>query len=101
MRGWGERMGLVCLECGGKLRVVDSRPLQGGVWRRRKCAKGHLSYTQELFVEKKAGIKKTNPRPRKVRPPEPKPFGPALEEWNIVVTKNSPLWLRSIAMQLG
>lgn len=89
-----------CPQCGSKTRVVDSREREG-VWRRRKCAKGHLSYTQELFVEKKAVIKKTNPRPRKVRPPEPKPFGPALEEWNIVVTKNSPLWLRSIAMQLG
>lgn len=84
-----------CPECGGKTRVVESRLREGCVWRRRKCKDGHLSYTQEVFVEKKA-----KPKTGRRRPPL-EPFPPALREWNIVVTKASPLWLKSIAMQLG
>jgi hypothetical protein len=82
------------------------------MWRRRKCAEGHLSYTMqqpEYFVEGgKAGRPKEPPKPRPAKPikpkkkpvEKPKPYGPALKEWNIVVTKNSPLWLKSIAMKL-
>lgn len=87
-----------CPKCGGKLRVVDSRPLQEGVWRRRKCAKGHLSYTTEEFTApptREAGLRRVP-----VRKPKPKPKPKPTKGWELVVTENSPLWLRSLAMEL-
>ena len=99
-----------CPECGGDTRVVDSRPREGGVWRRRKCAKAHLSYTLECRAEaplKKVGRKKDEvgrkPKPLPKLKPKPKgtPYSPAMEEWNLKVTTSSPLWLRSMALKLG
>lgn len=40
-----------CPECGGDMRVADSRPRDGGVWRRRKCAAGHTVYTIETQTD--------------------------------------------------
>lgn len=98
-----------CPKCGGDTRVVESRPREGGVWRRRRCAKAHLSYTLEIPTTaplKKVGRKKDEVG-RKPKPPaKPKrqpqaPYSPAMEEWNLKVTASSPLWLRSMAMKLG
>lgn len=50
--------------------------------------------------KKKPGRKlgqKGKPKPKKEYLPV---FQPAMKEWNLVVTKQSPLWLRNIAMQL-
>jgi hypothetical protein len=91
-----------CPKCGEKARVVDSRTREGCVWRRRKCASGHLTHTQEQFIEKKPREKKPLPLPKrqpKVRPPAV-PYPPAKKEWNLEVTRDSPLWLKSIAMRL-
>jgi hypothetical protein len=101
-----------CPECGGDMRVADSRPRDGGVWRRRKCAAGHTVYTIECQTAppiEKVGRKKDEVRkePKKPKTPaKPKrqpqvPYSPALEQWNLKVTAASPLWLRSMAMKLG
>lgn len=101
-----------CPKCGGDTRVVESRPREGGVWRRRKCAKAHLSYTLEAptaaplpkVKRKKDEGRKPKPKTAKPKPvPKPKeiPYTPALEQWNLKVTASSPLWLRSMAMKLG
>lgn len=100
-----------CPECGGDTRVVESRPREGGVWRRRKCAKAHLSYTLETPtaapLKKVGGMKDEVRKEKKPKPPaKPKrqpqaPYSPALEEWNLKVTASSPLWLRSMALKLG
>ena len=48
----------------------------------------------------KPKVEKAKPRP-KPRKKKPLPvFTPALKEWNLVVTKESPLWLKNIALQL-
>ena len=39
-----------CPNCGKRTRVVDSRPREGAVWRRRRCAEGHLSHTFENYA---------------------------------------------------
>lgn len=91
---------------------MESRPREGGVWRRRKCAAGHLSYTMECQAAapvKKVGRVKEEvrkepkkPKPSAKRKREPQvPYSPALKEWNLEVTADSPLWLRSLAMKLG
>lgn len=101
-----------CPVCGKATKVMESRAGAEGVKRRRKCSKGHLSYTMqapEYFIEGRAVgrpkvAEKKPPKPRKPKPkvvkPAPTPYPPALREWGIVVTKNSPLWLKSIAMKL-
>lgn len=98
-----------CPVCGKRTRVMESRLKEPGVTRRRKCAKGHLSYTLEGFVDgpqprlkKPEVVKLKKPKPVKAKPikPKPAPYPPALKEWGLVVTKDSPLWLRSIAMKL-
>jgi hypothetical protein len=99
-----------CPVCGKATRVVDSRSLEGEVKRRRKCPKGHLSYTiqaPEYFVAGRATGRprveqKKPPKPRKIKPKKaaPLPYPPAMKEWGLVVTKESPLWLKSIAMKL-
>lgn len=98
-----------CPVCGQPTRVMESRPKEGGVYRRRKCAAGHLSYTVEAFVApptpklKRPSVEKPPKRKKPLKKPKkspPTPYAPALKEWNLVVTKNSPLWLKSIAMQL-
>ena len=102
-----------CPVCGKRTRVMESRLKEPGVTRRRKCKQGHLSYTLEGFVAgpqpklKKPEVVKIK-KPKKPKPskpklksiPKPAPYGPALKEWGLVVTKDSPLWLRSIAMKL-
>jgi hypothetical protein len=86
-----------CPKCGKKTRVMESRPREGGVWRRRKCAGGHLSYTIEDFCD---GVPRKR-KPRAAKPKKEKPlYSPALRQWNLEVTKDSPLWLKNIAMQL-
>jgi hypothetical protein len=48
--------------------------------------------------------RRVKPQPKKKpKPPKKKTlpvFTPALKEWNLVVTKESPLWLKNIALQL-
>ena len=88
------------------MRVADSRPRDGGVWRRRKCAAGHTVYTIECQTAppiEKVGRKRDEVRkPPAKRKREPQaPYSPALKEWNLKVTADSPLWLRSLAMKLG
>lgn len=103
---------MICPECGGDMRVADSRPRDGGVWRRRKCATGHTVYTIECVtkvgrVKDEVRKEKKPPKPPKPKAlPKPKrqpqvPYSPALEQWNLQVTAASPLWLRSMAMKLG
>lgn len=78
-------------------RVVDSRPRGGGVWRRRKCPEGHLSYTTQTPEVYIAGRKvKEKKKPEEVTKLLPSPLKPL----PIALTKDSPLWLRSIARQL-
>lgn len=96
-----------CPVCGKRTRVMESRLKEPGVTRRRKCAEGHLSYTMEAFISgpqprpKKPPVVKTLKKPKpKPKPIKPPPYPPALKEWGLVVTKDSPLWLRSIAMKL-
>lgn len=88
---------------------MESRIKEQGVTRRRKCKQGHLSYTLEGFVagpqprlKKPEVVKPMKPKPVKAKPvkAKPAPYPPALKEWGLVVTKDSPLWLRSIAMKL-
>ena len=85
--------------------MVESRPREGGVWRRRKCAKAHLFYTLETpTAAPLPKVKRKKDEGRKPKPvPKPKeiPYTPALEQWNLKVTASSPLWLRSMAMKLG
>jgi hypothetical protein len=61
----------------------------------------------ERFVEGRAAgrpkvAEKKLPKPKKIKPKKtaPLPYPPAMKEWGLVVTKESPLWLKSIAMKL-
>lgn len=81
---------------------MESRPRDGGVCRRRKCAAGHLSYTMECQAEAPRKKKPKKPKPSAKRKREQQvPYSPALKEWNLEVTADSPLWLRSMALKLG
>ena len=89
-----------CPKCGGDTRVVESRPREDGVWRRRKCAKAHLSYTLETpTAEPIRKVRKKREVPVAKRAEIP--YSPAVEEWSLNVTASSPLWLKSMAMKLG
>jgi len=39
-----------CPTCGEKTSVIESRQSTLGIRRRRRCAAGHRSYTEEAFV---------------------------------------------------
>ena len=62
----------------------------------------------EYFVAGRAAgrpkaAEKKLPKPRKKIKPKkaaPLPYPPAMKEWGLAVTKDSPLWLKSIAMKL-
>ena len=43
---------VVCPECGKPLKTVDTVTVSDGVYRRRKCVNGHVSYSVETIVER-------------------------------------------------
>ena len=63
----------------------------------------HTLYTTEIYCERPTNPKMPSmekPRPMKHLKKKPKPYGPALDKLGIVVTKDSPEWLKNIAMKL-
>lgn len=113
---------MICPTCNKDSIVIDTRLVDGKRYRRRKCECSKPWITSEILFEGKWPYKDTRVRNRSTGPKKkpgrklgqkgkPKPekpkkeylpaFKPAVKEWNLVVTKNSPLWLKSIAMQLG
>jgi hypothetical protein len=101
---------MICPTCNKESIVTDSRLVDGVRYRRRKCDCLKLWSTAEVLFDGPWPYKDSRVRTRKYKPkpkvkPKPKKeylpvFKPAVQEWNIVVTKKSPLWLRNIAMQL-
>lgn len=99
-----------CKECEKGTIVADTRLVDGVRFRKRTCECGWKFYTQETVIEKwpfkdpRVGRKPCpNPvkRVRRQKRAGPAPeFAPAMEEWGIKVTKDSPLWLKSIALKL-
>jgi len=94
-----------CSVCKEESAVIDTRIVKGKRYRKRKCACEGAWFTKELRI---AGtwpyidprIKK--PKSKKPKPePEPQPYTPAVEAWGIKVTKESPEWLKRIALTLG
>jgi hypothetical protein len=106
---------VICPTCNKDSSVIDTRLVEGVRYRRRKCGCLNLWVTVESVFDgpwpyKDPRVRKYKPKPRaekaKPRPklPKKKPlpvFTPAVQQWNLVVTKESPLWLKNIAMQLG
>lgn len=106
-----------CRECGKGTIVADTRLVDGVRFRKRTCECGWKFYTQETVIEKwpfkdpRIGRnthrrKQAAPQRKKVvrkksTKPEPSVFTPAMKEWGIKITKDSPLWLKSIALKLG
>ncbi len=105
-----------CKECEKDTIVADTRLVDGVRFRKRTCKCGWKFYTQETVIEKwpfrdprigrKTYKRKQDMTPCKrmsrKKPVKPAPvFAPAMEEWGIKVTKDSPLWLKSIALKLG
>lgn len=105
---------MICPTCSKDSIVIDTRLVDGKRYRRRKCDCLKPWITAEVLFDgpwpyKDPRARKYKPKPKLKKKPKPaKPkkeylpvFQPAVKEWNLVVTKNSPLWLRNIAMQLG
>ena len=93
-----------CEKCGSRTkldRIAETKKLK---YRRRVCKCGHQFVTKEQIVK---GPFKWPKKPKKEPPPKPsqkpkaEPFGPAMEQWNIPVTRDSPEWLKKIALSLG
>jgi hypothetical protein len=106
---------MICPTCSKESIVIDSRLVDGVRYRRRKCECPKSWITSEVLFDgpwpyKDPRVRKYKPKPKgkvkgKPKPAKPKKeylpvFKPAMKEWNLVVTKQSPLWLRNIAMQL-
>lgn len=103
---------MICPTCSKESIVIDSRLVDGVRYRRRKCDCLKPWITSEVLFEGPWPYKDSRVRTRKYKPKpkvkgkaRPKKeylpvFKPAVKEWNITVTKQSPLWLRNIAMQL-
>ena len=99
---------MICPVCSKDSIVIDTRLVDGVRYRRRKCGCPKSWITSEVLFDgpwpyKDPRVRKHKPKPKK--PAKPKKeylpvFQPAMKEWNLVVTKQSPLWLKSIAMQL-
>lgn len=60
-----------CPVCNKRTRVVNTRPIEGGVARKRVCAKGHEFFTVERQTAR--WLHKDIRRKRKKLPPKPKP----------------------------
>ena len=108
---------MICPTCNKDSIVIDTRLVDGVRYRRRKCECPKPWITSEVLFDgpwpykdprvgknkKKPGRKlgqKGKPKPAKPKKEYLPVFQPAMKEWNLVVTKQSPLWLRNIAMQL-
>lgn len=101
---------MICPTCNKDSIVIDTRLVEGARYRRRKCECPKPWITAEVLFDgpwpyKDSRVRKRKYKPKPKKPAKPKKeylpaFKPAIQEWNLVVTKQSPLWLRNIAMQL-
>lgn len=59
-----------CPVCNKRTRVFDTRPIEGGVARKRRCARRHECFTVErqiavwLYKDARKGRKKLAPKPK-------------------------------------
>lgn len=79
---------MICATCNKRTRVVNTRPIEGGVARKRVCARGHEFYT----VERQAArwLHKDNRKGRKKLPPKPAPK-PKKKSWIDMVKSQTGL----------
>jgi hypothetical protein len=108
---------MICSTCNKDSIVTDTRLVDGVRYRRRKCECQKSWITSEVlfdgpwpYKDPRVRTGRYKPKPKVKVKGKPKPaktkkeylpvFQPAMQEWNLVVTKQSPLWLKNIAMQL-
>lgn len=60
-----------CPVCNKRTRVFDTRPIEGGVARKRRCARRHECFTVERQIA--VWLHKDIRKGRKKLPPKPKP----------------------------
>jgi hypothetical protein len=74
----------------------------GKRFRKRKCDRGHSFVTEEKKVEVWPYIdpRRKTKKPKAKKKPAAPVYTPA-EKWNLAVTKDSPMWLKNIVLQLG
>ena len=107
----GRGAGVKCPKCGAvESSVCDTRVCEGVRYRRRRCGCGERYSTKEVvsdwfpFPHK---AKKVEKRPKKTpkvkkKPKKPKKKEPpALQFSGIPVTKDSPEWLKRVAVLIG
>jgi hypothetical protein len=86
---------MTCKKCKKHSKVVETRQLNGVRFRRRKCDCSEVWYTKEVRVPgevhlfRKAPIAKPSPR-----------LSVPVEVNGLVVTRDSPDWLKRVALQL-
>jgi hypothetical protein len=106
-----------CPKCESATIVTDTRRVNGGRERKRRCCNGHISFTREVFIDKwdyvdprrnryvpklkrKKKLKhkkvkvlidtKKKPKPKATSPKPPSTWG------GVVVTEKTPLWVRNL-----
>lgn len=97
-----------CAVCKQQSSVIDSRIVRGVRWRRRTCQCDTSWFTKEIRSSKEWPYVdpriKAKPKPKKRKKPiaktEKPSFTPAQEKWGIKITKESPAWLKKIALAL-
>jgi hypothetical protein len=77
-----------------------------GIERRRVCKNKHAYFTIEIIDRKAQRPPKKEKPPKIPKPPRPlkiesPAYSPALEQWSLKVTKESPDWLKAVALKLG
>jgi transcriptional regulator NrdR family protein len=103
-----------CPECQSETIVIDTRHVNGGRERKRRCDKGHISYTREIHLEKWDYVdprkKRYTPKPKiesklkskkkKVSndtdPKAEKPAPPEKTWKGFVITDETPAWVTKL-----
>jgi hypothetical protein len=105
-----------CPKCHNYTIVADTRKVNGGRERKRRCSNGHITYTKEVIVEKwdyidrrsgryrrkpltktpkKKEVKPKKPAaPKKIKTPE-RPQG--ARKWTgLKITDETPMWVKKL-----
>ena len=95
-----------CAVCKQQSSVIDSRIVRNVRWRRRSCQCDTTWFTKEIRSSKDWPYvdPRTKAKPRAKKKPvaqtDTPGFAPAQEKWGIKITKDSPSWLKKIALAL-
>ena len=92
---------MICTSCQQKTSVTDSRRLDGVTYRRRACECGIVTFTKEDLVDNwPYHSRRKRIYKKRTKPTEAVPFSLSVEKWGLNVTKDSPEWLKNLALKL-